>query len=439
MSNFSRPKAVGLPRLKDSLLVLVDCSSLTTVQREDLFMTSRDRLSKKPIRRELEREIEEMLRESPELRTLQVRRREEDVESKLSEEKPFEEVLGRVFKASPTLKTLFLRGQRLARPFAGAAGEKPGTGSGPRGKESTFKGRRHPTFFRTVNCDYGKVYERNCELGRRCRIKFETDVENEYFDRAIDRGKFELEIVDPSTTLSSPSYSVTLEDGEANLNMALPPEVAAKDTFVLQSTVEDPIQQEQFVNLIRLTVLPKATHKESPNKPRRPPSGGGSGDKAAKQGIALPTVITVREGDERWQKHEFTTETACLVISEPLDVGGEEQLEHTFYVNVDNNSLKTEMKYSGKDSRLLEAKFKYGVVLLGVAMLHEEYGGNGKPSEAGNSSDGSEDTSGSVVTVQDKIYAFTKAAAPVLLPIIDQLSGLTEEDFEETSEIGDDE
>ena len=56
-SIFMRQRKVNLPRLRDSLLVLIDCSGLSTVQREDLFMTSRDRLSKQAIRYEIEEEV----------------------------------------------------------------------------------------------------------------------------------------------------------------------------------------------------------------------------------------------------------------------------------------------------------------------------------------------------------------------------------------------
>ncbi|MGH8645814.1 MAG: hypothetical protein ACREX4_15670, partial [Gammaproteobacteria bacterium] len=212
-SIFTRPKAVGLPRLKDTLLVLVDCSLLTARQREDLFMSSRDRLSKKPIRNQVEREIEEMLRTNPELKRLQQERRARDVESKLSEEKPLEDVIRKVLKASPTLEKLFLRGQRLARPFARGSGIRNGEGAGPIRDHQPFNGRRHPTYFKISDVDYGKVFERNCESERRCRIKFETDVENEYFDRPTDRGTFELEIIDGDREMSSPSFNLVLEDG----------------------------------------------------------------------------------------------------------------------------------------------------------------------------------------------------------------------------------
>ncbi len=426
-SIFSRPKAVGLPRLKDSLLVLMDCSSLTAVQREDLFMSSRDRLSKNPVRFDLEREIELMLRNSTELRKLQQERRERDVESQLSEEKPLEEVLGRVLKASPTLKMLFLKGQRLSRPFAGG-GAKEGEADGrKRGPGEMFKGARHPHYFRVAKHEYGKVYRRNCEEGRRCRIKFETDAENGYFDRATDRGTFELQVIDAAREMSEPSYSLTLEEGEAHLNMALPPEAEVGDHVVVQATVNDPVLFEPFVNVICLTVLRKQKHTTSDGPSPRRPTKRGSGDDPAKEGIALPKIVSVKESDEHWRKHKFTVEDGCHVITEPVTEDGKEQLAHTFYVNVDNAALKTEMKYTKQDPRLLEAKFKYGVVLLGLGMLHDQYRSNG-------------DTVGDTdeISVEDNIRNFTRAISTVLLPVIDQLSGLDEASLAELSEAGED-
>ena len=201
-SIFSRPKAVGLPRLKDSLLMLVDCSSLSATQREDLFMSSRDRLSKRALRYLVEKEMEEVLRENPKLRKLQQQRRFQDVESKLSEEKPLEEVLQRIFKSSPTLQNLFLIGRRLARPFAKAGEEKNGRNGGVSNGEASFQGRRHPTFFRIPDISNEKVFSRGCEEGRRARIRFETDVENEYFDRATDPGMFDVEVVESPRPVS---------------------------------------------------------------------------------------------------------------------------------------------------------------------------------------------------------------------------------------------
>lgn len=432
-SIFGRPKAVGLPRLKDSLLVLLDCSSLSAVQREDLFMASRDRLSKQSIRYEVESEIEQMLRENPELKRLQQQRREQDVESRLSEERPLEEVIGKVLRASPTLRTLFLQGQRLPKPFSKRPGEKTGKGGGSSEGEGRFKGLRHPTYFRIVDIPYGELYKRNCEKGRRFRIKFETDVENDYFDRPLDRGNFDLEIIESSEEMSCPSYSLVPKDGEAFLNMALPKEAKTDDWFTIQTTVNDPTLLEPFVNIIKLKVLPKQKHKPGRKKPRKPRTGAGQGNRLAPRGIKLPRVEPVRQGDKCWYRYGFTEDTGCHVISDPVQVDGREQLEHVFYMNMDNNSLRTEMKYSKQDPHLLEAKFKYGNVLLGLAMLHQAENNN-KLRTRGNQNEGHRQEG----TVQEQIRQISKAVAPVLLPMIDQLAGLNEEDIETFSVIGED-
>jgi len=429
-SIFTRPKAVGLPRLRDSLLVLVNCSSLEVTQREDLFMSSRDRLSKKPIRIDVEREIEHMLKNNAELRRLQQKRRADDVESKLSEEKPLEEVLGKVLRASPSLKMLFLQGQRLARPFPRGSGGGKGSGGGADGGDKPFQGRRHPTYFKHAEVEYGRVFDRNCEKARRVRVKFLTDVENEYFDRSSDRWRFDLEVIDSPRGGSEPNFNLTLEDGEAHLNMALPVDAEVGDTLTIQVTVNDRTLIEPFVNILRLHVHEKRSRPPGPTKSRKSRPGAGGGEQDSKRGIALPEIVLVKEDDKHWVKRKFTPETGCHVESDPVDVDGELQDEHTFYINVDNVALKTEMKYSKQDARLLEAKFKYGNVLLGLAMLHSD--GSNTNNDSARNDDKSHET------IQDQIRRVSKAVAPVLLPMIDQLAGLNEEDLEMVSLVGED-
>ena len=115
--------------------------------------------------------------------------------------------------------------------------------------------------------------------------------------------------------------------------------------------------------------------------------------------------------------------TSCHVETDPV-VGedGKEADEHTFFINVHNNTLKTEMKFSKQDSRLLEAKFKYANVLLGLAMLPDD-------DQRSETSDAGSDES----RIEDKIRGGSEAVAPVLLPMIDQLSGLDESELEDLS------
>lgn len=429
---FSRPKAVGLPRLKDSLLVLIDCTKLSARQREDLFMTSRDRLSKNPIRYELEREIEQFLQRIPALRELQNARRHKDVEEKLSDEKPLEEVLGKVFKSSPTLRTLFTQGQRLTNPFGKTGGAKTGKKGGPNPGIKDFVGRKFPTYFTIEGITEGQVYSRNCEIGRRTRIEFITDAENDYFDRSTDRGQFNLEVVDGPDEVAIPNYNLHLEDGRAFLNIALPSGLEIGDSVTLQATVNDSTQTEPFINLVKLNAIPRYNRAGGKKKKACRREGEGKGQELGSGGIELPEVITVRKGDERWERYGFDERTATHVISEPIEVGDESSTKHTFYINVDNVSLQTEMKGSKQDPRLLEAKFKYGNVLFGLAVLHDRDRTNGKSGAESSAGGGIEaDSDGSDIDPTEEVRRLTSAVAPVILPMIDQLSGLEENDLEE--------
>ena len=417
-SFFSRSKKVGLGRLRDSLLVLVDCSGLSTKKREDLFMTSRDRLSDDAIRYEIEEELMDLLKNDQSLRRLQNERRDREVEDKLKEEKPLEEVLGKVMKASPTLKTLFLAGQRLSRPFdgrnKGGSGDDKGSAGGTKKtkQKSAFVGKRHPTKFDMVGVSAGEVLRKQCEIGRRCRIKFETDVENAYFDRATDNGVYDQKIIDDDD-LSAPSGHFSLDDGDAFLSLTLPSEAEVGDRFTVESRVSDPTLPEPFVNLIRITVTEKVERKGGSKKQKTKGASGG-GDKGTGQGITLPEVVVVKENDEKWKRYDFDSDTACHVESDPTTVDGKEVDKHTFYINASNTALLTEMKYRNVDSRILEAQFKYGNVLLGLAMLHEaEVSAKGKQKFDENE-----------VPIADQIGKATRAVAPVLLPMIDQLSGI---------------
>ena len=322
-------------------------------------------------------------------------------------------------------------GQRLSKPFqtdnTGGSGSEDNEGGGSistKNSNKVFVGKRHPTFFEVKGIQSGNIFRRNCEIGRRVRVAFRTDVENDYFDRPVDKGTFEIDIVDEDD-FTTPNANFVLNDGDGFLSFSLPPEVDVDDAFTLQVTVNDPTLTEPFVSLIRLRVLQKKERNGGSHiKKKKHGTGGGKEGKGV--GISLPNVITVRSGDEHWERHHFTPDTACHVQTDPVtDEDGKETEEHTFYVNLDNNSLQTEMKYAKQDIRLIEAKFKYANVLLGLAMLHDD-----------EKTRNGEDIKPDDVIVQDKIRVISEAVAPVILPMIDQLSGLDESEFDEIEALG---
>ncbi|HEY4330631.1 MAG TPA: hypothetical protein VGN88_12905, partial [Phycisphaerae bacterium] len=153
---FFERKSVRMDRIADSLLVMVDCSNIDVATREDLFMASRDRMSQGEFRKDIERELEEIISQHQALRELRDRRKEQEIANRLEDSKPLEAILDNLIKMSPTLSQLFLKGQRLHNPHK----KETIPGQGPEGGKD-YKGKPHPTFFRFEEFEDGATLKRN--------------------------------------------------------------------------------------------------------------------------------------------------------------------------------------------------------------------------------------------------------------------------------------
>lgn len=420
-NNFFRRKRVGLSYLADSILVIVDCSGLSNRAREDLIMNSRDRLSEGDFRLKIESELEKILKDHPGLRDLKTQRRQEEIESRIKNSRPLEDVLRPLLEQSPSLSALFLIGRRLSTPFATKK---------VRQEDRSFRGRKYPTYFKFKDKDYGLTLSRECHINMRARITFETDASNDYFSRRIDLGEFSLEkIVDTRPHLHS-DYSLNLHNGIATLNLHLPGECRVGDSLMFVARVSDRTQLDPFTNRFRLIVLPKAQMRHGGNERRKPPGREEGQGRESPAGINLPTITRVyeesRNGSRVWTDMvpPFDRYSALRVKHfgrDDEDGGGGLSQEdvYDFFVNMDNLYLRTEQKHSRVDAKLIEARFEYGMVLIGLGLLYENIR-NQKSSSNAESEDDAEEKSDVFGTIERD----TKAIAPVLLPMIEHLGGL---------------
>jgi hypothetical protein len=313
------------------------------------------------------------------------------------------------------------------------------SGDGADDGKGVFTGRQHPTFFRFHRRREGEVLARNCELGRRCRIKFETDVVNDYFSRPLTPGRYHVEVLEGPLEGVPVDHSLTLYNGIANWSINLPEDrLAAHDELTVECMVTDDTLVEPLVNIARLALIPKAEHEPPSTGTRQGRSGssskgttGGPGNSDT-SGLAMPTVVKVRESDANWGRYKFDERTACRIVEEAASEDQDESA-FTFYVNVDNLSLRTDMKAGSEDVALVEAKFVYGNVLVGLALIHE-HRCSGKPLIAIPSEDG-EDT----VSIQAVVDGTTRALAPFLVPMIDYLGALSADEVTGLAKVGDEE
>ena len=396
--------------------MIVDCSKFSTRAREDFFLNNRNQISECELRKALEQKLEELLKTDEKLGELVNRRRQEKLKDQLKDNKPLESVLRKVLKSSPTLSKLFILGDRLTNPF--------NTQPVHTTTKNIFKGKRHPTFFRFKGREYGKIFDRESHLGSKCRVTFETDVVNDYFDRARDQGKSSVQQIDPAGNLTQAnSVGPKLQNGTANLSVSLPDDAKIGDVIAYTCRVSDDTLLEDFVNTFRVTVLPAAKklggNGPSPDRPDK----NKPGTLEIPTGISLPKVTWVTQTE--WPQHGFDKYSALKVLTFSDDKKKEQDL-YDFYVNADNLYLQTEQKHNPDATEVLKQKFGIALSVLGLALLLEdsEKKKDQTPSNETPSQDNKKDE-----TIEDTILNFTRAVAPVLLPMI---AGLNEVELEDS-------
>ena len=217
--------------------------------------------------------------------------------------------------------------------------------------------------------------------------------------------------------IDADNYVLNLDEGIANLYVQVPKKYAAGDDVTFRAQTTDAAQVKPFVNQFKLNLIPKTTKPPGPPKPPRP------------SGLNLPNVIEVPVG--MWQTYTppFDERTALRIRhtgdSEVTDTKEGSEI-YDFFVNIDNIHLKGFLKdntnLSGVGAKLVRAQFKYGLVLLGLALIRQDSRDNkllNASDKEGNHSDRN---------VEDQVAEFTRAAAAVLLPVIRSLSELELDD-----------
>lgn len=380
----------GMSYLADSILLIVECDNLSGRAREDLFMNSRDRLRSGQLRSQIEGILQEIIKEHPGLRELRERRRREEVADRLADSRPLREILNEIISKSKTLTSLFVEGTELSNPFK----------LRPAGVQDDFVGKKHPSYFQIRKSDTVK----NCYQNSRFRVQFLTDVANDYFGRDNYPGRFILSVNGVQTEESD--YVLNLWNGIATLTVTLPSTASVDDVLSYEAQVVDETLLEPFSNIFVRHVAPPLTVQHSNSGKRKRPTGSGSGDRVLPSGLAMPTIIPVHQAE--WMLHGFDKFSALKVM--------ENEGIYEFFVNLDNIYLQSELKNSIADQNtaLIEARFQYGLVLIGLSILREEkqlrfhHLVNIDEAEA----------------IEEQVAKVSRAIAPVMLPMIHELAEL---------------
>ena len=328
------------------LLVSVDCTHMKESVREDFFMASRDRIRQNEAFEAVVAQLAGELRSHPGLRALNAARRKREIEKALDSERGSVDAFQHLLRSDPSLAGLFSSGFQLV------------TSTGP-GEPPEFKGRKFPTYFR-ISKEPKEGLSKRCPINRSIRVEFETDAENDYFDRTDSPGSiiFDPPEVKLNWKLWNGRLLATFHP-TANANVGDHLQVGVVVSDVANETRGGPFEAK--FQLVVGEALDRDPNRRSEKDPERNPNGNNGNAPL----LGVPNIREVTK--DQWESMEPPfSGLDSLRVRQDGDGG------YDFYLNVDNSFLLTELSRSGgTDRELMRYWFKYGLVLCGLGMLQQ--------------------------------------------------------------------
>ena len=180
-------KEVGMSRISNSLLVVIDCTALPADVRDDIFMASRDRIADNQLSQNILKEVAAYLKSSVKLKTLLQKR---------SQDFPSGDDVGSA-AAAAIMQQLYREDKELLK-FLFEGKQLPVVPPPPK-PIPPFVGKQHPTFFKPAKLPPGgSEITKTAPVGKPVTIQFETDVVDNYFTRKWDSGRWDIYLVSES-------------------------------------------------------------------------------------------------------------------------------------------------------------------------------------------------------------------------------------------------
>jgi hypothetical protein len=382
--------------LRNQLFVSVDCTNMKEEVREDFFMASRDRMRNTEVRSEVLSALQTDLKAHPGLKALNAARRAREMEKALEEKEDVADTLQQLLNLDPGFQSLLDLGDRLVTSVAPTQIEE-------------FGGRRFPTFFRISKQPTGLV--KKVPVNLTCRVEFETDAENGYFERPNSPGK--IWITPPDTCASQ-----RLWNGIFSTRFRPPVGSRPGDRVEVMVGVTDPDRESRwkdpFWSSFVMVITPAETRQSKPGPPPKPKHPDG-GDKEAPR-LAVPQIKDVRRNEWREYLPPFTEDDALRIKHN--GVGG-----YDYYLNLDNKFLVNELNHQSTkpDKELAVYWFRWGLALCAMAMVRHL--AQVRPNTDGSSpANGDGDREVNNLDVADFVNRTTGGIASVIVPVIRSLN-----------------
>ena len=410
--NFFARKSVKLATIAQDIIAVLDFSNISNKLKNTIFMSNKENVAKTAGYRDIEKQLESIFRTCEELKLLQNKRTAQDARNKVEDNKTFDELMSQLLNKNPALAELFGVGHRLTSAFnmQQASNDK---------KDLDLK--EFPTYFKFKKLESGEKLKRTATEDKPIRLSFETDAENEYFDREERNGSLKVLIESDKFKDSKIIYSTSLKDGICSLNIAQPDNAEPNDVIEYKFIVKDLTQDQPFINFAKITVTEKSVHQEpgppkpTPPRPPKPPIEGEKKDVPG--GLNIPEPTWVKK--ENWAAHdfeEFDEFDGLTVQYVGEDETGKNKVDkYNYYINSDNFYLLNELKLAKDNMReVIKERYKTSLVLSAVSILAQS-----KLDKT------DEDQEADI----KKVRMATRALSRIILPLIQVLGSLSEQDL----------
>ena len=378
-------KSLKFNLLKEHLLIHVDCTNIKLNFRNELFMASRDRLKVGKETGEFRSFLANKLRAKDGRLWEIYKQRRNSIAIESEDTKDLLKSYAEHFAKNEDL--LKLLGQMLNLDIE-TKGEQNrivnnSTQKKPKKKvPQLFNPKRFPTFFKHRNNGKADKDIVSIPIGGEKTILFDTDVENNYFDRTDEPGELKIAVLDYKTNETrggnAPGKVDRVEnifnvrksspkDGTIKIHLDPKKEIKVDDETKIKVSLADPTGVFEELFWIKISES-KATVQPSPIP-----------EKKENPSLGLPDLKLVHQKD--WEKFGVAGETMDYSTIMYPNVEGE-KLE-TIYINMDSTVLKNFRGNKGKtanpsqeyldtvDQRYISTVYFHTLFLYSITKTHK--------------------------------------------------------------------
>lgn len=340
--------------LKDYLLINIDCAQLNYEFRKELFMASRDRLRQGDESNKLREFLRKNLTKSKLSEINKSRKDSIGLESEDTQEmvKSFAKNLPKDGDLFKLLQNTLKLEEKNKAPKPKSHGQQK-----PKPVEKEFKPERYPSFFRLYNRkDENQIF--NVPVGGEKSLKFETDVEDHYFDRVEDPGDLQVSVLnvkksknesnggDKAGSSFEPGDLINVvisspQKGTIKITVNPNTELRQGDEIEIKASLKGPGESYQDEVLFLKITDPESTAKQKVQEPVDD-----------FESLGLPELIKVTE--KEWDSMPFEMDHKTVMY--PLAEG--DKLEK-IYINLDSSVFLNHRKKLTNEEQISVAQRKY--------------------------------------------------------------------------------